>query len=132
MAIGACFARPGERVVHVTGDGDFMMGIAELDTAIRYALPLTILVLNDQAMGQERHNLARDRLPAGFADYASPDLAALAEVYGATGYRITNASQPGTLVAAVGPDAAGVIIVDVRVNGEYLNPVSRGIAEHLR
>jgi hypothetical protein len=25
-----------------------------------------------------------------------------------------------------------VVIVDVRINGEYLNPVSRDIAEHLR
>jgi acetolactate synthase I/II/III large subunit len=130
VAIGACFARPGRRVVHVTGDGDFMMGIAELDTAIRYSLPLTILVLNDQAMGQERHNLSRDRLPVGFADYASPDLAALAGAFGATGYRITNAEQLGTLSAAVN-DTAGVVIVDVRINGAYLNPVSRDIAEHL-
>jgi acetolactate synthase I/II/III large subunit len=131
VAIGACFARPGQRVVHVTGDGDFMMGIAELDTAIRYSLPLTILVLNDQAMGQERHNLSRGRLPAGLADYASPDLAALADAFGATGYRITNAGELGTLSAAVGDTAAGVVIVDVRINGEYLNPVSRDIAEHL-
>ena len=132
VAVGACFARPGRRVVHVTGDGDFMMGIAELDTAIRYSLPLTILVLNDQAFGQERHNLSRDRLPVGFAEYASPDLAALADAYGAVGYRITNAEQIGTLPAAVDDGVAGVVIVDVRINGEYLNPVSRDIAEHLR
>lgn len=132
VAIGACFARPGRRVVHVTGDGDFMMGIAELDTAIRYSLPLTILVLNDQGMGQERHNLSRDGLPARFADYASPDLPALAGAYGATGYQITNAEQLGTLSAAVDDTTTGVVIVDVRINGEYLNPVSRDIAEHLR
>ena len=52
VAIRCLFARPGQRVVYVTGDGDFMMGIAELDTAIRYSLPLTILVLNDQAMAR--------------------------------------------------------------------------------
>ena len=54
VAIGTVLlARPGQRVVYVTGNGDFMMGIAELDTAIRYSLPLLILVLNDQAMGQD-------------------------------------------------------------------------------
>jgi len=118
----------------VTGDGDFMMGIAELDTAIRYSLPLTILVLNDQGMGQERHNLSRDGLPARFADYASPDLAALAGAYGATGYQIRNAEQLGTLSGAVDDTTTttGVVIVDVQINGEYLNPVSRDIAEHLR
>ena len=37
----------------------------------------------------------------------------------------------GTLSAAVGDTAAGMMMV-VRINGEYLNPVSRDIAEHLR
>lgn len=131
VAIGACFARPGQRVVHVTGDGDFMMGIAELDTAVRYQLPLTIVILNDQAMGQERHNLSRDRLPAGFADYTTPDLVTLAVAYGATGYQISNTEQLATLSAAVGDTAEGVVIVDARINGDYLNPVSRDIADHL-
>ena len=42
-----------------------------------------------------------------------------------------NAGELGTLSAAVGDTAAGVVIVDVRINGDYLNPVSRDIAEHL-
>jgi acetolactate synthase-1/2/3 large subunit len=51
VAIGTCFSRPDQRVTHVTADGDFMMGLAEFDTAARYSLPLTVIVLNDQSMG---------------------------------------------------------------------------------
>jgi acetolactate synthase I/II/III large subunit len=131
VAVGACFARPGQRVVLVTGDGDLMMGLTELDTAIRYSLPLTIVVLNDEAMGQERHNLARGRLPVQLAEYPSADLAALGRAFGARGYRISRADELGTLAQAVDGGADGVVIVDVRINGEYLNPVSRDIAEHL-
>jgi thiamine pyrophosphate-dependent acetolactate synthase large subunit-like protein len=63
VAIGTCFSRPDQRVTHVTADGDFMMGLAEFDTAARYSLPLTVIVLNDQSMGQERHNLVRKGIP---------------------------------------------------------------------
>jgi acetolactate synthase I/II/III large subunit len=130
VAIGACFARPGRRVIHVTADGDLMMGIAELDTAIRYSVPLTIFVLNDHAMGQEHHNLARAQLPTSYASYPSPDLAELARTLGATGYRIDNAQQLDRIRPALDRHD-GVVIVDVRINGDYLNPISREIAAHL-
>lgn len=131
VAAGACFARPGQRVVHVTGDGEFMMGLSELDTAIRYSLPLTIFVLNDQAMGQERHNLTHAGLPPEYAAYPSPNFAALAAGFAATGYRIDgpDALDRGLQQALKPHD--GVVIVDVPINGGYLNPVSRDIAEHL-
>jgi thiamine pyrophosphate-dependent acetolactate synthase large subunit-like protein len=130
VAIGGCFARPGERITHVTADGALMMGLAEFDTAVRYSLPLTVVVLNDQSMGQERHNLIRKGIPASYADYPSPDLVALAGAYGATGYRIENPDQLDRLPAALAHDA-GVVVVDIRINGDYLNPASRDIAQHL-
>jgi thiamine pyrophosphate-dependent acetolactate synthase large subunit-like protein len=130
VAVGACFARPDKRVAHITGDGDLMMGISELDTAIRYSLPLTIFVLNDQAMGQERHNLVHMNLPTRYASYVSPDFAELASAMGAAGYRIESTDGLAQINQALeGRD--GVVVVDVRINGEYLNPVSRDIAEHL-
>jgi acetolactate synthase I/II/III large subunit len=70
IALGACFARPGRRVFLVTGDGDLMMGLSEFDTAVRYGLALTIVVLNDRAFGQQRHNLARRGLPLSYAECA--------------------------------------------------------------
>lgn len=131
VAIGACFARPPRRIIHVTGDGDFMMGLSELDTAIRYSLPLTIFVLNDQGMGQERHNLAGKSLPTAYADYPSPDFAALAEALGARGYLINGPAELRQLDRVLERDD-GVAIVDVRINGEYINPMSREIAGHLK
>jgi thiamine pyrophosphate-dependent acetolactate synthase large subunit-like protein len=130
VAIGACFARPDERVTHVTADGDFMMGLAEFDTAARYSLPLTIFVLNDQSMGQERHNLVRKGIPTSYAEYPSPDFVALASAFGATGYRIDAPDQLDRLPAILAHDK-GVALVDVRINGDYLNPASRDIAQHL-
>ena len=81
-------------------------------------------------MGQERHNLAHKGLPTSYASYPSPDFAELARTIGATGYRVENADELGQIKESLG-DHEGVVIVDVRINGEYLNPVSREIAEHL-
>jgi acetolactate synthase I/II/III large subunit len=106
------------------------MGLSELDTAVRYALPLTVFVLNDQAMGQERHNLVAAGLDPRHADYPSPDLAALARGHGATGYRIAGPGDLGTLTSVLAPHD-GVVVVDVAIEGRYLNPVSREIAQHL-
>jgi acetolactate synthase I/II/III large subunit len=130
VALGACFARPGERVYLITADGELMMSLAEFDTAIRYRLPLTVIVLNDQAFGQERHNLAHKGLPLAYAEHPAPDLAALAAVFGARGYHIGNASQLDVLPKALA-ETDSTVLVDIAVNPDYLNPASRDIASHL-
>ncbi len=51
MAIGAKLARPGDRVVCLTGDGGFAHCWAELETAKRHGIPLTVVVLNNGELG---------------------------------------------------------------------------------
>lgn len=46
-AIGAAFARPGQRVVLVTGDGGFMLNIQELALLKYHDLPIKIVLLNN-------------------------------------------------------------------------------------
>ncbi|WP_165956358.1 thiamine pyrophosphate-binding protein [Streptomyces hainanensis] len=130
VAVGACFARAGSRVVHVTGDGDLMMSLAELDTAVRYRLPLTVVVLNDQGFGQERHNLRRTAAGPGPADHPSPDLAALASAFGAAGHRIEGPTELAELHAAMA-HREGPVLVDIRVNPAYRNPASEAVARAL-
>jgi acetolactate synthase I/II/III large subunit len=127
VAIGGCFARPGERMYHVTADGEFLMGIADFHTAVRYRLPLTVIVLNDHGFGQERHNLHRAGGPAGYADHASPDLTAFARSMGAHGYRITSPQEIPVLKEALDHEQ-GVVLVDVHIDPAYLNPASAHVA----
>ena len=53
-AIGAAFARKGEPVVCLAGDGSLMMNLQELETCGRYGLPLRIIVLNNGSLGMVR------------------------------------------------------------------------------
>lgn len=52
-AIGAAVAT-GKHVVLVTGDGSFNMNLNELSTAVTQNLPITILLMNNRALGMVR------------------------------------------------------------------------------
>jgi acetolactate synthase I/II/III large subunit len=132
-AIGAAFARPGERVYHLTADGEFMMNLADFHTAVSNALPMTIVVLNDQAFGQERHDLAHKKLPVEYAKQPSPDFARLAEGFGAQGFRFDTPESLAGLPAALerAESFRGPTVLDVRINGAYEAPVSQEIAKAL-
>ncbi len=52
-AIGASVAS-GKRVFLITGDGSFGMDLTELATAVSYGLPITVLLLDNSALGMVR------------------------------------------------------------------------------
>lgn len=52
-AMGASLAT-GERAVLVTGDGSFGMNLTELATAVKYKIPLVILLFNNGVLGMVR------------------------------------------------------------------------------
>ncbi len=132
-AIGAAFARPGKRITHVTADGDFMMNLADFDTAVRYQLPLTIIILNDHGFGQERHDLAHKGLPIANAMQPSPDFASVAESFGARGYRFETADSLAQLseVLEQAHQMPGPMVLDIRINGQVESLVSQEIARML-
>lgn len=53
-AIGAAYARPGQRVVHVTGDGGFMLNSQELSVVARRSLPIKIVLFDNFGHGMCR------------------------------------------------------------------------------
>lgn len=53
-AIGAQFARPGETVWDIDGDGSFQMTAQELATAAQHRLPLKVAIMNNQHHGMVR------------------------------------------------------------------------------
>src|SRR5690606_14673789 len=63
LSIGAAAGAEGRKVVSVMGDGAAAMSIAELETAVRYQLPLVAVVLSDGGFGIERHSLRFEGLP---------------------------------------------------------------------
>ncbi|HZU06779.1 MAG TPA: thiamine pyrophosphate-binding protein [Chloroflexota bacterium] len=88
MAFGAAIARPERLTVAVIGDGGMMMSLGELDTIVRYQVPLLIVVMNDAAYGIEVHLLARAGQPIEPALFPDRDFAAIARAVGAQGFTV--------------------------------------------
>jgi len=96
-AIGAKLAAPHRQVVGVAGDGDFMMTMEELATAVQYEVPVVIAILNncgwcsirDLQMGRfgESRTLATEFRRPGGEPY-TPNFAQVARAFGAYGERI--------------------------------------------
>jgi len=87
-AIAAKMLCPDRSVLAVLGDGGFMMNSQELETALRYNVPIVALILNDNAFGFVKWE-QKNKGFAGFgADYRNPDFVKYAESYGAVGMRV--------------------------------------------
>lgn len=98
-AIAAKLAFPDRRVLTVTGDGGFLMNAQELETAVRERVPIVVLVWRDDGYGVIRWNqMVKFGRPA-LVDFGNPDLAKLAESFGATGMRISDGSELGPCLA---------------------------------
>jgi len=111
---------PDRTVVCFTGDGDFLMSGQELATAVQYALPIIVLLVDNGMYGtirmhQERHFPGR----VVGTDLVNPDFAAFARAFGAHGENIERTEDfPAALDRAL---AAGVpALVSLRIDPEAI------------
>ena len=88
-ALGAKRLYSERTVVCFAGDGDFMMHGQELATAVQYALPIVIILLDNGMYGTIRMHQERNYPARVFAtELKNPDFCALAFAYGAHGERV--------------------------------------------
>jgi acetolactate synthase-1/2/3 large subunit len=92
-AIGAKMACPAKKVMAVCGDGAFIMSLSEFETAVRLKLSIVILIWRDGRYGAIEWEQTNKIGRATSITFNNPDFVALAESYGAKGYRVDTASQ---------------------------------------
>lgn len=116
-AIGAQLRFPDRQVVALCGDGGFSMLMPELLTAVRYHLPVKVVVFNNRALGLTRIEQEAEGLPEFGTHLQDMDFAAFARVAGARGSRV---EDPAALRDGVAEALAadGPYVLDVRVDGE--------------
>jgi acetolactate synthase-1/2/3 large subunit len=88
VGIMAKILKPDRNVLAVVGDGGFMMNSQELETALRYNVPLVVLVLNDNAFGFVKWEQKSKGFASFGLDYSNPDFVKYAESYGAVGMKV--------------------------------------------
>jgi acetolactate synthase I/II/III large subunit len=115
-SLGVKLGLPNARVVCVTGDGSFMMEQQELATARFHNIPVLVIVLRNNAYG----GMKRDQLHhyggrVIGTDLFVPDLARLAELFGAKGCTVTRPEEVRpTFERALTSD--DFVVVDVKVD----------------
>jgi acetolactate synthase-1/2/3 large subunit len=94
-AIGACIGSGRKRAILFTSDGSFHMNMNELSTAVTNNLPLTVVLLDNNALGMVRQwqTMFYDRHYSETTLNRKTDYVKLAEAFGAHGYRAATAAQ---------------------------------------
>jgi acetolactate synthase I/II/III large subunit len=94
-AMGVSLGKPDRRVVHIAGDGSFRMNCNELATISHYNLPIVIVVVNNNVLGNVRmwqRLFYGKRFSETTLDFG-PDWVKLADAYGIKGYGASNAKE---------------------------------------
>jgi acetolactate synthase-1/2/3 large subunit len=129
-AMGAHFARPDVKCVSVMGDGSFGFTCGELETAARYRLPITFIVIANASYGWIKAGQQSGYGQRYFAvDFTVTDHAAVAAAFGVKSWRVT---EPDELAKALKESLAhgGPSLVDIVCQPlqESQAPVSEWIA----
>lgn len=113
-AIGTALARPGEKVVSVSGDGSFLMTCMELETAVRLKVPIVHVIWRDGGYNLIQTLQKRDYGRIFGATFGDPDFVKLGEAFGAAAFRISEADQIiPTLKKALACDGPALIEMPV-------------------
>ena len=93
-AIGAAYGS-GKHVILVTGDGSFNMNLNELSTAVTNDLPITVLLMNNKALGMVRQwqKLFYARRFSQTIVSKKTDYVKFAESFGAVGLKIESEEE---------------------------------------
>ncbi|MHA1785730.1 MAG: thiamine pyrophosphate-binding protein [Candidatus Helarchaeota archaeon] len=93
-AIGAKLAKPDKQVISISGDGSFLINVQDLDTLVRYNLPVIFCIANNSAWGMIKSG-QKLFMKKRFIDVDIPgtDYAAIAKAFNCYGERVTDASE---------------------------------------
>jgi thiamine pyrophosphate-dependent acetolactate synthase large subunit-like protein len=123
VGLGTKLGRPDRPAISLQGDGGFLYTSQELNTAVRWNIPLVSIVLNNRCHGAEKAQQQRffDQKYIG-VDLVNPRFDKLAEVYGARGYYV---ERPEDIADAVREALTlnGPSVIEIPV-AEYFPPAA--------
>ncbi len=116
-ALAAKVAYPERQVVAICGDGGFSMVMHDFVTAVRYNLPIMVVILNNEKLGMIKYEQEELGHLNYKTDLGSMDFAKFAEACGGEGFRI---EQHDELEATL-KHAASIqkpVIVDIAIDDQ--------------
>lgn len=93
-AMGAWAAVGNDRpIIAVAGDGGFCQYLAELTTAVKYNMPIKLILINNSELGKISKEQRAGELDVWATDLHNPDFAEYARGCGAFGMKVTDKDQ---------------------------------------
>jgi pyruvate dehydrogenase (quinone) len=114
-SIGAAVAYPGRQVVCLSGDGGFTMLMGEMATLVKYNLPVKIIVIKNNALGQIKwEQIVFEGNPQFGVELQPIDFAAYARACGAAGFTLDDPAKAeevlGRAFATPGPALVEAVV----------------------
>ena len=116
--IAAQLAYPERQCVAFIGDGGFSMLMADLVTAVKYKLPIIVVVIKNNVLGQIKwEQMVFLGNPEYGVDLHPIDFVKFADACGATGYRIDDPKQCGSILdRALSANLGGPVVIEAVVD----------------
>lgn len=109
----------GRKVISVSGDGGFGQYMGEFNTAVKYNMNITHVLLNNANLGKITKEQKAGEWPVWQTDLTNPNFAEYANLCGGKGYQVTSADHlEVTLQAAIEHD--GPTLVEVLCDGDLI------------
>jgi acetolactate synthase-1/2/3 large subunit len=123
-AMAAKLVHPEKEVVAIQGDGDFMMTLQDLETAVREGINIRVLIINDfmyRVLNLRQRIQYQGRILG--TCHRNPDFAALARSFGAAGFRLERPEEIRPVLEEA-LRAEGPAIVDVISDPDDMPPLN--------
>lgn len=123
-ALAAKLCYPEKQVVAIVGDGGIEMTLADLLTAVRYNLNITVVIFNNHALQMEKDKMiAGGNIPKDVA-LTNPDFVKIAEACSWKGYKIIDEKNlESTLREALSNDGPSLVSVET---APIVHPETKG------
>jgi acetolactate synthase I/II/III large subunit len=118
-AIGAAIARPDRLTVAALGDGGALMGVSELETAVRLGLPMVIVIYDDEAYGAEVHHFGPDGFPLDTVRFPAVDIAAIGAGFGCAGVTVRTVDDLAPVREWLDGPRDRPIVIDAKVTADH-------------
>ncbi len=118
-AIGVAIARPDRLTVAALGDGGALMGISELETAVRLGLPMVIVIYDDEAYGAEVHHFGPDGYPLDTVRFPPVDIAAIGAGFGCAAVTVRKVDDLGPVREWLEGSRDRPIVIDAKVTADH-------------
>ena len=114
FALAAAVTHPGRRVVCVEGDSAFGFSGMEVETACRYNLPITFVIVNNNGIGFGVDEIDPDHVPP-FAYTVQARYEQMIEAFGGKGWFVTTPDDLGPVLKEA-YSLPGPSIVNIMIN----------------